>query len=34
MYRGVRIGERVRLVGPSEPADYIIAHDGRLVPAP
>ncbi len=32
-YREVPIGDRIRLVGPSEPADYTIAHDGRLAPA-
>ncbi|MUV12959.1 hypothetical protein [Noviluteimonas gilva] len=32
-YRGVRMGDRVRLVGPNEPADFTIARDGQLSPA-
>lgn len=32
-YRGVAIGNRVRLVAPGEAADYTIAADGRLLPA-
>lgn len=32
-YRGVPIGDRVRLVPAGEPADYVIQADGRLVPA-
>ena len=32
-YRGVTIGDRVRMVGPGEPADFTIARDGRLTPA-
>ena len=32
-YRGVKMGDRVRLVGPGEPADFTIARDGRLSPA-
>lgn len=31
-YRGVAIGDRVRLVGDAEPADYLIEADGRLTP--
>lgn len=31
-YRGVAIGDRVRLVGDAEPADYLIEADGRLIP--
>ena len=32
-YRGTPIGDRVRLVDAGQPADYVIAMDGRLVPA-
>jgi hypothetical protein len=32
-YREVTMGERVQLVGPSDPADFTIARDGRLAPA-
>lgn len=32
-YKGVPIGNRVRLVAAGEPADYVIQADGRLLPA-
>lgn len=32
-YDDVRIGDRVRLVGPGEPADLVVREDGALVPA-
>lgn len=31
-YRGVEIGERVRIVGEGEPAGYLVQPDGRLQP--
>lgn len=31
-YRGVAIGDRVRLVAAGEPADYVIQADGQLLP--
>lgn len=33
-YQGVAIGDRVRLVGTGEPADFIIDRQGELLPAP
>jgi hypothetical protein len=33
-YRGVPIGDRVRLVGAGEAADYVILPDGNLQPQP
>ena len=33
-YDGVPIGDRVIVVGANEPADYTIARDGHLSPAP
>lgn len=31
-YRGVAIGDRVRIVDAGEPADYLVEADGRLMP--